>query len=87
MELYNHARTQTNSWFIWIHILGAPPELAEKMMQDCKAMVCIKADGPFHCHSFKSSVLPMDMSFKVGEEFCFPNPIDPTDVQKVNDLH
>jgi len=62
--------------------MGAPPELAEKMMQDCKAMVCIKADGPFHCHSFKSSVLPMDMSFKVGEEFCFPNPIDPTDVQK-----
>ena len=53
------------------------------MMADSKAMLCIKTDGPFHCFSFKSSIMPMDMSFKVGEEFEYKNPMDPTDVQKV----
>ena len=54
------------------------------MMSDSKAKLCIKADGPFHCFSFKSSIMPIDMSYKVGEEFEYKNPLDPTDVQKVN---
>ena len=54
------------------------------MMADSKAMLCVKVDGPFHCFSFKSSIMPMDMSFKVGEEFEYKNPMDPTDVQKVS---
>ena len=65
-------------------ISGAPAGLADKMMADSKAMLCIKTDGPFHTFSFKSSIMPMDMSFKVGEEFEYKNPMDPTDVQKVN---
>ena len=64
-------------------ISGAPAGLADKMMADSKAMLCIKTDGPFHTFSFKSSIMPMDMSFKVGEEFEYKNPMDPTDVQKV----
>ena len=57
--------------------------MADKMMNDCKAMACIKAQGPFHHHSYKSSIKPMDVSFKLGEEFDYTNPFDPTDVQKV----
>ena len=53
-------------------------------MSDSKAKLSIKADGPFHCFSFKSSIMPIDMSYKVGEEFEYKNPLDPTDVQKVN---
>jgi len=64
-------------------VMGAPSGLADKMMADSKAMLCIKTDGPFHCFSFKSSIMPMDMSFKVGEEFEYKNPMDPTDVQKI----
>ena len=60
--------------------------MADKMMADSKAMLNIKVDGPFHCFCFKSSIMPVEMSFKVGEEFEFKNPIDPTDVQKVNYL-
>lgn len=63
--------------------MGAPAGLADKMMADSKAMLCIKTDGPFHTFSFKSSIMPMDMSFKVGEEFEYKNPMDPTDVQKI----
>jgi hypothetical protein len=62
--------------------MGAPPGFADKFINDSKAMLCIKADGAFHCHSFKFSALPMEYSFKIGEEFDFPNPLDPTDVQK-----
>ena len=69
---------------IYNQISGAPAGLADKMMADSKAMLCIKTDGPFHTFSFKSSIMPMDMSFKVGEEFEYKNPMDPTDVQKVN---
>ena len=65
-------------------ILGAPPELVQKLLNDSKAMVCITMDGPFYCFSFKSSIMPMEMGFKVGEEFDFASPFDPTDVQKVN---
>ena len=64
--------------------LGAPPELVQKLLNDSKAMVCITMDGPFYCFSFKSSIMPMEMGFKVGEEFDFASPFDPTDVQKVN---
>ena len=53
-------------------------------MNDSKAMLVIEADGPFHCHSYKFSACPMDISFKLGEEFEWKNPIDPTDVSKVN---
>jgi hypothetical protein len=63
--------------------MGAPVEFAEKYMNDCKAVLCIKADGAFHCHSYKSSVVPMEFAFKLGEEFEFKNPLDPTDVQKI----
>ena len=66
------------------HNLGAPPELVQKLLNDSKAMVCISMDGPFYCFSFKSSIMPMEMGFKVGEEFDFASPFDPTDVQKVN---
>jgi hypothetical protein len=62
--------------------MGIPAEMAEKMINDCKAAICIKADGPFHHHSIKSSVKPWDCSFKLGEEFHFTNPFDPTDVAK-----
>ena len=65
-------------------ITGAPAGLADKMMADSKAMLCIKHDGPFYTFSFKSSIMPIEMSYKVGEEFEFKNPLDPTDVQKVN---
>ena len=64
-------------------IPGAPPEFAEKIMNDSKALLCIKADGAFHCHSYKFSACPMELSFKVGEEFEFKNPVDPTDISKV----
>ena len=64
--------------------LGAPPELVQKLLNDSKAMVCITMDGPFYCFSFKSSIMPMEMGFKVGEEFDFASPFDPTDVQKVD---
>ena len=53
-------------------------------MNDSKAMLCIKADGAHHCHKYTFSACPMEISFKVGEEFEFKNPIDPTDVSKVN---
>jgi len=66
-----------------LKVMGAPAGLADKMMADSKAMLCIKTDGPFHTFSFKSSIMPMDMSFKVGEEFEYKNPMDPTDVQKI----
>jgi hypothetical protein len=62
--------------------MGAPPELVQKLLNDSKAMVCITMDGPFYCFSFKSSIMPMEMAFKVGEEFDFASPFDPTDVQK-----
>jgi hypothetical protein len=62
--------------------MGAPPELVQKLLNDSKAKVCITMDGPFYCFSFKSSIMPMEMGFKVGEEFDFASPFDPTDVQK-----
>jgi hypothetical protein len=62
--------------------MGAPPGFADKFINDSKAMLCIKADGAFHCHTFKFSALPMEYSFKIGEEFDFKNPLDPTDVNK-----
>ncbi len=53
-------------------------------MNDSKAMLHIEVDGAFHCHSYKFSACPMEISFKVGEEFEFKNPLDPTDISKVN---
>jgi hypothetical protein len=62
--------------------MGISGDMADKMINDPKAMVCIKADGPMHCHKYKYSACPMEYSFKCGEEFDFPNPFDPTDVMK-----
>jgi len=62
--------------------MGAPPEMAEKFMNDSKAMLVIEADGPFHSHDYKFSACPMHYSFKLGEEFEVKNPVDPTDVSK-----
>lgn len=61
---------------------GAPAGFAEKVMNDCKNMLCIKADGAFHCLSYKFPACPMELSYKIGEEFDVPNPLDPSDVQK-----
>ena len=60
--------------------------MADKMINDTTAMVCVKADGPMHCHKYKYAACPMEYSFKCGEEFDFPNPFDPTDVMKVGHI-
>ena len=58
--------------------------MVDKMLNDCKALVCIKAQGLFHHHTFKSSVMPFDVAFKLGEEFEFAMPFAPTEKEKVN---
>ena len=60
--------------------------MADKMINDPKQAMCVKADGPMHFHEYKSSICPMKYSFKCGEEFDFPNPIDPTDINKVGQI-
>lgn len=62
--------------------MGLPNEMIEKMLNDCTALVCIKSQGLFHHHTFKSAVMPFDVAFKLGEEFEFAYPFAPTEKEK-----
>ena len=62
---------------------GMPDGMIEKMLNDSTALVCIKSEGFFHHHTFKSAVMPFDVAFKLGEEFEFSYPFAPTEKEKV----
>ena len=63
--------------------LGAP-ELAEELINDKTALLNIKADGEFFMISYKWKAMPLEILFKLEEEFDVVNPLTPDSPDKVS---
>merc|ERR1711936_1044261 len=68
--------------------MGWPAEIYQKMMSDPSTRMVIKEDGCQYVVHFKSDSMPKEMPqdetvFKLGEEFEWKNPFDPTDTFKM----
>ena len=75
------------TFFIFV-FLGWPAEIYQKIMSDPSTRMVIKEDGCQYVVNFKSDSMPKEIPqdetvFKLGEEFEWKNPFDPTDTFKV----
>ena len=74
---------------IYLHVLlyidykGAPPELAEKIINDKNAVLSIQVDGEFFIISWKWKAMPIEILFKLEEEFEVGNPLAENSAEKV----
>ena len=62
---------------------GGSPELAQKLVNDSKALLSIQVDGEFFIISYKWEAMPLEILFKLEEEFDVDNPLCPDLVEKV----
>ena len=68
---------------LFITNLGAP-ELADDLINDKTALLNIKADGEFFIISYKWKAMPLEILFKLEEEFDVVNPLTPDSPDKVS---
>ena len=66
--------------------LGAP-ELADELINDKTALLNIKADGEFFLISYKWKAMPLEILFKLEEEFDVVNPLTPDSPDKVSIIY
>jgi len=62
--------------------LGVQPDLVQKMDNDPNGRMIMEVKNGVYHHVYKSNVMPMDLTFKLGQEFEYKNPICTHDVMK-----
>ena len=60
--------------------------MAEQLINDKAALLNIKVDGEFFIISYKWKAMPLEIIFKLEEEFDVVNPLTPNSPDKVSNV-